>query len=101
MSAPNRVAIADDLTIYNAIEQKQMLMQALGESDALELDLSQVGEVDTAGLQLLILAKREASRLGKRLSIVAHSQALRQTIDFCNMASFFGDPVVITAHERI
>lgn len=98
---PTRLAIAEDLSIYHALEQKQLLMKALGETDALELDLAQVNEVDTAGLQLLIFAKREASRQGKHLSIVAHSQAVRQTIDFCNMASFFGDPVIITAHEQL
>ena len=26
--------------------------------------------------------------------------AVRQTLDFCNLAAFFGDPVVITAHEQ-
>ena len=56
--------------------------------------------MDTAGLQLLILAKREAARQGKSLSIVAHSPAVSQTIDFCNLTAFFGDPVVITAHEQ-
>lgn len=101
MSAPTRLAINEDMTIYNALAQKQQLVAALGDASALELDLSQVGAVDTAGLQLLILAKREASQQGKALSIVAHSPAVRQTIDFCNMASFFGDPVVITAHEQV
>ena len=47
-----------------------------------------------------MLAKREAGRLNKQLSIVAHSPAVRQTIDFCNLAAFFGDPVIITAHEQ-
>lgn len=96
----NRLVIADDLSIYHAMEQKQQLIAALEAVDALELDLSQVAEIDSAGLQLLMLAKREAGRSGKRLSIVAHSPAVRQTLDFCNLAAFFGDPVIITAHEK-
>jgi len=100
MGASKRLAILEDLTIYHALEQKQQLMAALDGTDALELDLSHVGEMDTAGLQLLILAKREAGRLEKRLSIVAHSPVVRQTLDFCNLAAFFGDPVIITAHEQ-
>jgi len=100
MAASNRLAILEDLTIYHAMEQKQQLVAALEESAGLELDLSQVGEIDTAGLQLLILAKREAARLNKQLAIVAHSPAVRQTLDFCHLATYFGDPVIITAHEQ-
>ncbi|MBK7417094.1 MAG: STAS domain-containing protein [Dechloromonas sp.] len=100
MSANNRLTILEDLTIYNAMEQKQQLLDALGQAEHLELDLSQVAEIDTAGLQLLILAKREAARLNKDLDIVAHSPNVRQTLDFCNLAAFFGDPVVISAHEH-
>ncbi len=100
MSNPTRLAILEELTIYHAMDQKQQLLDALANSQALELDLSQVAEIDTAGLQLLILAKREAGQQSKELSIVAHSPAVRQTIDFCNLAAFFGDPVVISAHEH-
>jgi len=99
MSANNRLAILEDLTIYHAMDQKQQLLDALNASSGLELDLSQVSEIDTAGLQLLILAKREAARQAKDLSIIAHSPNVRQTLDFCNLAAVFGDPVVISAHE--
>lgn len=95
-----RLSITENMTIYQALAQKQQLIDALSQFPGLELDLSQVGEIDTAGLQLLILAKREASRQGKALQIVAHSPAVRETMDFCNLASQFGDPVVITAREQ-
>ena len=71
----------------------------LGSADELELDLMQVGEIDTAGLQLLILLKKEAQRSGKHLAIVAHSQPVRAVIDFCNLAAELGDPLVIPAAE--
>lgn len=100
MGTTNRLAIIEDLTIYHAMDQKQQLMLALEGTEALELDLSQVGEMDTAGLQLLILVKREAALRNKQLAIVAHSPVVRQTIDFCNLAAFFGDPVIITAREE-
>jgi anti-anti-sigma factor len=95
-----RLAITDDLTIYHALALKQQLLSALEDADIVELDLAQVAEIDSAGLQLLILAKRESDRQGKQLSIVAHSPEVRQTIDFCNLAAFFGDPVIITAQEE-
>ena len=100
MNTPRRLTISQELTIYHAMDLKEQFIEALAEADALELDLSQVAEIDTAGLQLLRLAKREAGRQSKQLTIVAHSPAVRQTLDFCNLASFFGDPVIITAHEQ-
>lgn len=99
MSESQKLAIAEDLTIYNALAQKQTLLDALAATGKLELDLSQVSEIDTAGLQLLILLKKEAQRAGKCVSIVAHSQAVSALIDFCNMAADFGDPLVIPAQQ--
>lgn len=99
MSSSQLLAITEDLTIYNALAQKQALLDALAVTGKLELDLSQVAEMDTAGLQLLILLKKEAQCAGKRVSIVAHSQAVSSLIDFCNMAADFGDPLVIPARQ--
>jgi anti-sigma B factor antagonist len=93
------LSLTADLTIYHALEQKAILLDALGATDDLELDLSLVSEIDTAGLQLLLLLKKEAQRTGKRVSIVAHSQAVRSVIDFCNLAAVLGDPLVIPAAE--
>lgn len=99
MLASQPLAITEDLTIYHALEQKQLLLDALANNSELELNLSQVSEMDTAGLQLLVLLKKEAQRAGKQVRIVAHSQAVSAVIDFCNMAAEFGDPLVIPARE--
>ena len=100
MSTQTRLSIPEDLTIYHALEHKARLMDALDAADGLELDLSQVREIDTAGLQLLILTKREAAQRNKSLAIIAQSPAVRETLDFCHLMTFFGDPVVITAREQ-
>ena len=99
MSTRHFLSLSEDLTIYHALEQKTRLLEALGECDELELDLLQVCEIDSAGLQLLILLKKEAQRAGKQVAIVAHSQAVRTVIDFCNLATELGDPLVIPAAE--
>lgn len=93
----HRLAIGEDMTIYHAAEHKQLLIDALNAGDELEIDLSAVAEIDTAGFQLLILVKREARRLGKNARIVAHSQAVREVLDFFNVAAEFGDPMLIPA----
>jgi anti-anti-sigma factor len=94
-----RLALEDDLTIYNAVDLKRRLLDAVRRPHPLDLDLSQVGEMDTAGFQILILAKRESQRLGHDLHIVAHSSAVREVLEFYNMFAYFGDPLVIPADE--
>lgn len=91
------LVIAEDMTIYNAAAHKQRLLEALHATDRLEVDLSAVSEIDTAGFQLLVLLKREARRLDKEARIVAHSEAVRDLLDFYNMAAAFGDPLLIPA----
>ncbi|PTD95553.1 STAS domain-containing protein [Pseudothauera lacus] len=98
-TSSQRLAIVEDMTIYNAAAQKSSLIEALGACDELELDLSAVAEIDTAGFQLLVLLKREALRRGKQARIVAHSAAVRELVDFYNMAAEFGDPMLIPAQE--
>ncbi|WP_153112027.1 STAS domain-containing protein [Propionivibrio limicola] len=101
MSSGQLLTLTEDLTIYNALELKSRLLEALASSDALELDLLQVADIDTAGVQLLLLLKKEAQRAGKRVAIVAHSQAVRSVIEFCNLAAELGDPLVIPATESV
>ena len=97
MTETKTLSIHQDLTIYQAQALKDELLSALATADRLELDLAGVAEIDTAGLQLLILAKREAARRDKALAITAHSPAVQQTLDFCNLVGVFGDPMVIQA----
>jgi anti-sigma B factor antagonist len=96
----SRLVLENDLTIYNAPEHKRALLEALDQAKVVELDLARVGEIDSAGLQVLILAKRESLAQGKNLRIVAHSTAVSELLDFFNMASYFGDPLVISARDN-
>lgn len=64
----NRLAVSGSFTIYHAAEAKAPL---LAQRDAL-LDLSGVEEMDGAGLQLLLLALRDA---GARLAAVSDAVA--------------------------
>jgi anti-anti-sigma factor len=94
-----RLILDGAMTIYNASEIKTQLLKALASCDILEIDLSHVSEMDTAGFQLLVMAKRESLREGKTMRIVAHSQPVRDVIDFYNMDAFFGDPMLIPAEH--
>ncbi len=89
--------IEGEFTIYNALQIRDGLLEHLASSDGIEVDLGGVTEMDTAGFQLLLAAKREGARLGKAVRYVSHSQAALEVIDLYNMATHFGDPLLISA----
>jgi anti-anti-sigma factor len=93
-----RLTLNGDLTIYHADEIKQRLLNGIRAEAVLELDLSHVGEMDTAGFQLLTLVKLESQKLDHVMRIVGHSPAVLDVIEFLNMVAFFGDPLVIPAN---
>ncbi len=97
-SGPTLVAIQDEMTIYNVLEQKNALQPCLKPGHELQIDLSQVSEIDSAGIQLLIFLKNEAIRKQNELSFVHHSQAVVEVVDVFNLSSFFNDPVVLAAN---
>lgn len=95
-----QLRVDDEMTIYNAVEFRQALLANLPVCAEMEINLSGVGEMDTAGLQMLLLAKREAAVYGKKLRLVAHSQATLEVLDLFNMAGYFGDPVVMPSPQK-
>lgn len=88
--------ISGELTIYTAAQEKQQLQEFLESADELELNLSQVSEMDSAGLQVLILMKQEAARRHKKLHYSMHSKAVLEVLEMSNMTAAFGDQVILT-----
>jgi len=78
---PRQVTIRGAMTIYDAAAAKDTLLEVLGGAVDLEIDLSEVDEMDTAGLQLLVLLKREAASTGKRVTFSGHSPAVLEVFD--------------------
>ncbi|WP_457422648.1 STAS domain-containing protein [Roseateles sp. P5_E7] len=92
------LALDGELSIYRAAELKPLLLQALAKADAgLEIDLSGVTEFDSAGLQLLMLAKQQARALKRELRLVGHSPAVLEVFELLNVAAHFGDPLIVAA----
>ena len=89
-------SITGELTIYTAASEKQHLQEFLETGDDLEVNLSQVAEMDSAGLQVLILMKQEAIRRNKKLRYTMHSKAVLEVLEMCNMTATFGDQVILT-----
>ncbi len=91
-SDPPVLRIEGELTIYRAQELKTAL---LGPPAALEVDLSGVTDIDTCGVQLLMLAKNTAQARQRELRLVAHSAAVTEVFELLNLGAYFGDPLVM------
>ena len=94
-TAPHR--IEGELTIYQAGELAPVLLAALAAAPVLAIDLSRVTELDTAGVQLLMMLKRAARAQDRELQLLAHSPAVLEVFELLNLAAYFGDPLVIAA----
>jgi anti-anti-sigma factor len=90
-----RLRIEQDLTIYTAAGDREALAPHLADCAGLEVDLSRVAEIDTAGCQLLLALEQEAARQGKPLRFTGHSRAVLDLLDTYNLAAYFGDPLVL------
>jgi anti-anti-sigma factor len=89
------LSIEGEMTISQAAELKKMIVPALTSNQDIEIDLSRVTELDSAGLQVMVSSKLEAIVRGTQLSFVGHSPAVREVLDLCDVGGFFGDPMVI------
>ena len=88
------------LTIYEAGEAKARLIGALQRAASLDVDLAMVTEIDTAGVQLLVLAKKEAAAAGKTARLVNHSPAVLDAIDLYQLGASLGDPLLVPAARK-
>jgi anti-sigma B factor antagonist len=76
--------LAGAVNIQGAQALLAQLRPLLEEPDPpLTLDLAAVTELDTAGLQLLLIARRTATARRRALSIVAASPAVRSVLELC------------------
>lgn len=84
------LAFDGDLTIYQVTETKDELFadhERLTENIA--LDLHKVGEMDTAGVQLLLFAKRFFSDVNKNIFIVKSNEIVDSVLHKLDIYSQF------------
>ncbi len=81
-----------DLTIYNANAIRDFLLAFLDDSAELELDLSKVNEMDSAAIQLLLSACKQAGRQQKTLRLGALSDFATEVFRLVNLKQFFKTP---------
>lgn len=84
-----RLPLSGPLTIYTAADSKPLLMEPLAAGVTLALELAEVDEFDSAGLQLLLLAQREARSLGGALELIDPSPAITELLELAGLTQFF------------
>lgn len=91
-----RVSLSGELTIYNVAQVKGELAVAMRDFGEIEVDLAGVGDIDTAGLQLMLIAKRHPDC---RVRFVNHSPEVLRLVDLANLGEALGDPLFIAASQ--
>jgi len=87
------VHVNGEMTIYTCGTLKTRLLEELAaHPDTTRLDLSQVVELDTAGLQLLLTARRYASDAGCDLQIANPSRVVADVLELCRLDALLATP---------
>ena len=80
MAKTEALCIEGEMTIYRAMELKEFLFPAARKVNISALDLSAVTEIDTAGVQLLLLAQHAAIGAGQPFEIRSPSAAALEVL---------------------
>jgi anti-sigma B factor antagonist len=87
------VRVSGEMTVHGAAALKEELLAAfVRHPRADRLDLSDVSEFDTAGLQLLLTARRQVAGDGRDLRLVAPSNVVRETLILCHLTALLPSP---------
>lgn len=73
----HRISVHGEATIYHLAEIRETLNRELPVADRLEVDLSEITELDSAFCQILISAWLQGRRDGKPVEIVGQNEISR------------------------
>ncbi|MBN1907810.1 MAG: STAS domain-containing protein [Deltaproteobacteria bacterium] len=69
------------LSVFRAAELHALIFEAYREADTIEIDMVNVTDCDTAGIQLLYSLKKSSLRDGKKIIIKNISRAVENTLN--------------------
>jgi len=84
-----RIRIDNELTIYTANEVNTTIRDALAANSSVAIDLTGVTEIDTAGLQILLVARKEAILRDRKVRFIGHNHVVIDCLRLMNLANFF------------
>lgn len=94
-----KVNLTEELTIYSVMEFRDALVGHLQPGVDISVDLSEVTEVDTAGLQWLLALK--GLNVVQRVEFCHHSKAVIDALELSGLSGTFDDTIVISSEARL
>ena len=92
--------IDGEFTIYSMQKLKDFFLEILHQYTSFKIDLSQVKEFDSAGMQFIIALKAEASLFEKKISYYNHSNRVLEYMDLYGAIGLLGDKIVLPKGEK-
>ncbi|MBL8341923.1 MAG: STAS domain-containing protein [Rubrivivax sp.] len=90
---PDTLSLGAELTIVKAAALRETLLARLATAPReLRLDLGEVSEFDSAGVQLLLAARRSLAEAGGRLVVGAASATVRQGLEVFGLTGLLDAP---------
>lgn len=76
-----KLEIGNSLSIFDAAMLHEKIIEVYKNSDVVEIDLKDITNCDTAGIQLLYSLKKSSLNDGKELNILNPSSAVEDTLN--------------------
>lgn len=85
-----RMRIEGELTIYKAAEAMEQLIPYWNDFQRFEIDLSEITDIDTAGVQLLLIFSRKTEGMENGIRLLGTSQPVNEALIIYRLAPRFG-----------
>lgn len=86
------IALGNEVTIAQAAALRETLLAALAKAPReLRLDLADVADFDSAGVQLLLATRQSLAQAGARLQVVAASATVRRSLELFGLEALLED----------
>lgn len=95
MSESETLKIPGDMTIYEAEEVKSIFDGAMKSNGDVCINLGNVSEIDSCGIQLMISLKKTLNEKDRDVVFVSHTDAVIDLFDVFDVSTYFGDPIVM------
>ena len=94
------LALAGEMTIYESGQLWPALKPFTESQGDLRVDLTAVGEIDSAGIQVLLMARGEQQRGGGTFRVTGWSEPVREVVDAMNLGATLGSAGTADATPR-
>lgn len=90
MNTTCHIEVGPELNIVHAAETRQSWLSLIEPAhQVIEVDLSGVQEMDSAGLQLLLSLSKSSMQEGKQLQLIKPSRVVREVIELFDLGDHF------------